>query len=376
MRERLARWQLILGQGATEGGENSAESPSPSSHDEQKNRGSTQQHLEQLLQSLYGGDGEGGDEDARPDIARWVGDLHHYFPDDVAQLMQRDMIKRLKLKTLLNDPLWLEQVEPDLILATQILALRRSLSAETLTSAKQVVQKVVDQLIKELKQPLLAAINGALHRATPNNRPKLHEINWHRTIRTNLKHYQPSEKALIPERLIGYGKKRPGLRELFICVDQSGSMAQSSVYAAIFASVISQLPALTTHLITFSTAVVDHTDHLDDPVAILFAGQLHGGTYIHRALAYCAPQITRPADTIFLLITDLYEGGDKTNMVAQLADLQGRGVQLIVLLALSDEGKPRYDEKSAEQLQARGIPTLACTPRQFPLLMGQLLAKQ
>src|SRR4029450_7077386 len=155
-----------------------------------------------------------------------------------------------------------------------------------------------------------AAGNGALNRAARINRPRHADIDWDRTIRANLKHYQAEHRTVIPERLIGYGRRRTAVqRDVVLCVDQSGSMAASVVYSGVFAAGLATMRSLRMSLVVFDTAVVDLTEDLHDPVEVLFGTQLGGGTDINRAIAYGQGLITRPRDTIFVLISDLYEGG-------------------------------------------------------------------
>jgi hypothetical protein len=120
----------------------------------------------------------------------------------------------------------------------------------------------------------------------------------------------------------------------------------------------------------FDTAVVDLTDKLSDPVDVLFGTQLGGGTDINRAIAYCQGLITRPRDSIFVLISDLYEGGLRDEMLARMSSLAASGVTVVALLALSDEGAPSYDHEHAAALADLGIPAFACTPDAFPDLLA------
>jgi Mg-chelatase subunit ChlD len=223
---------------------------------------------------------------------------------------------------------------------------------------------------------LRQAVQGALSRAVRNPRPRYHEINWGATIKANLKHYQASHRTIIPERLIGYGRRGQALKEIVLCLDQSGSMAASVVYAGVFGAVLASLKAVKTHMVVFDTAVVDLTADLQDPVDLLFGVQLGGGTDINLALSYCQQLITRPTDTILVLVTDLYEGGNEREMIKRAAALKAAGVTVVVLLALSDEGSPSFDRRVAEQLSALGIPSFACTPAKFPELMAAAIQGQ
>ncbi|HVU10209.1 MAG TPA: VWA domain-containing protein, partial [Phototrophicaceae bacterium] len=236
--------------------------------------------------------------------------------------------------------------------------------------------RVVDDLLKRLQSPMRQAVLGSLNRATRNRRPRHNEIDWNRTIRANLKHYQPEYKTIIPETRIGYGRKQMALREIILCVDESGSMAASVVYAGVFGAVLASLPAVKTHMVVFDTAVVDLTEALQDPVDLLFGTQLGGGTHIAKALAYCESLITRPQETILVLISDLFEGGAREDMLKQALTLIDSGVQLITLLALNDDGSPAYDHLNAAALANMGAPAFACTPDLFPDLMAAAINRQ
>ena len=220
------------------------------------------------------------------------------------------------------------------------------------------------------------AVTGALNRSMRSRNPRFREIDWHRTILKNLKHYQPDYRTVIPETRIGFGRKRRALRDIVLCLDQSGSMGTSVIYSGIFASVLASLPSLSTRLVVFDTSVMDLTDDMQDPVDLLFGVQLGGGTDINRALAFCQERITRPEETTLVLVTDLEEGGNSQAMRRRMVELVQSGVQLIVLLALNDEGAPFYDKSHAAFLASLGVPVFACTPDRFPDLMAAALNRQ
>jgi Mg-chelatase subunit ChlD len=311
-------------------------------------------------------------------VARWLGDIRTYFPASVVHILQKDALERLNLRQLLLQPELLEAITPDIHLVSTILSLSKVIPEQTKHTARQVVRALVEQLEQKLEGPLRQAIMGALHRAAYHRRPRYADMDWNRTIRANLKHYQPDYKTVIPERRIGHARRRPAsrLREIILCVDQSGSMASSVVYASIFAAVMASLPAVKTSLVLFDTAVADLTSELHDPVEVLFGAQLGGGTDIGQALTYCQSLIHRPNDTILILISDLYEGGNPDRLLRRVASLVDAGVQLITLLALSDEGRPSFNHQIAARLVALGIPCFACTPDRFPDLMAAAIKRQ
>ncbi|MDQ7906816.1 VWA domain-containing protein [Phytohabitans sp. ZYX-F-186] len=373
MDERSRRWRLVLGGAAEESlGE----------------LGGNEAAMDAALAALYdSGAADGSLEGGRrrsaglgasaPQVARWLGDIREYFPSTVVQIMQSDAIERLNLTSLLLEPEMLDAVEPDVHLVGTLLSLNRVMPDQTKDVARQVVRKVVDDLERRIADKTKAAVTGALNRATRINRPRHADIDWDRTIRANLKHYQPEYRTVVPERLVGYGRRTTAVqRDVILCVDQSGSMAASVVYSGVFAAVLASMRSLRTSLVVFDTAVVDLTDQLHDPVEVLFGTQLGGGTDINRAIAYCQELVTRPRDSIFVLISDLYEGGVRAEMLRRVAALVEAGVQVVVLLALSDEGAPAYDHDNAAALASLGVPAFACTPDAFPELMAAAIERR
>ncbi|MFJ5801416.1 vWA domain-containing protein [Streptomyces decoyicus] len=371
--ERLRRWRLVLGGGGADG-----------TGCELRGRDAA---MDGALASLYGrekgsgGKAPGGRRAAglgasAPGVARWLGDIRTYFPSSVVQVMQRDAIDRLGLSALLLEPEMLEAVEADVHLVGTLLSLNKVMPETTKETARAVVRKVVEQLEKKLAQRTRATLTGALDRSARISRPRHRDIDWDRTIRANLKNYLPEYRTVVPERLIGYGRAAQSVKkDVVLCIDQSGSMAASVVYASVFGAVLASMRALDTRLVVFDTAVVDLTDQLDDPVDVLFGTQLGGGTDINRALAYCQSRITRPTETVVVLISDLYEGGIRDEMLKRVAAMKASGVQFVTLLALSDEGAPAYDRDHAAALATLGAPAFACTPDLFPDVMAAAIEK-
>ena len=359
--ENIKRWRMILG------GQNDGTGVPLSGIDLQ---------MDQAMEALYDTDRKGGLGPSSPNVSRWLGDIRTFFPNTVVQVMQKDALKRLNLTEMLFEKEMLENVEPDVHLVATLMTLSRVIPDKTKATARLVVKKVVDELMKKLAQPMQQAVIGSLNRSARNRRPKHNEINWHATIQKNLKHYQPDYKTIIPETRIGYGRRRASLKDVVLCIDQSGSMGTSVVYSGIFGSVMASIPAIKTKMVVFDTAVADLTEELTDPVELLFGVQLGGGTDINAALTYCQQIITRPLDTVLVLITDLYEGGDQDAMRKRAAELTAAGVQSVVLLALNDDGAPMYDHANAQFFSNLGVPVFACTPDKFPDLMAAALSKQ
>ncbi|MFI9028613.1 VWA domain-containing protein [Streptomyces sp. NPDC053560] len=380
--ERMRRWRLVLGGGEGDG-----------TGCELRGRDAA---MDGALGALYGegpgagGPGGPGGRDGRkggvrsaglggsaPAVARWLGDIRRYFPTSVVQVMQRDAIDRLGLSALLLEPEMLEAVEADVHLVGTLLSLHKAMPETTKETARAVVRQVVEQLEKRLATRTRATLTGALDRSARISRPRPRDIDWDRTIRANLKNYLPEYRTVVPERLIGYGRAAQSVKkEVILCIDQSGSMAASVVYASVFGAVLASMRSLATRLVVFDTSVVDLTDQIEDPVDVLFGTQLGGGTDINRALAYCQSRITRPTETVVVLISDLYEGGIRHEMLKRVAAMKASGVQFVTLLALSDEGAPAYDREHAAALGALGAPAFACTPDLFPEVMAAALEKR
>jgi Mg-chelatase subunit ChlD len=372
--ERLRRWRLVLGAEAAD-------------HTGVTLEGH-EARMDTTLEALYGGAAAGGRSrrsgrtgglgGSAPSVARWLGDIREFFPSTVVQVMQKDAIERLDLTHLLLEPEMLEAFEPDVHMAGTILSLNKVMPERARETARMVVRKVVRELEERLAERTRSLIGGALDRSARVRRPRrLADVDWDRTIRVNLRHYLPSHRTVVPERLVGYGRRRQAVeRDVVLCVDQSGSMAASVVYSGVFGAVLASMNSLRTSLVVFDTSVVDLTGRLHDPVEVLFGTQLGGGTDINRAIAYCQGLITRPTETIFVLISDLYEGGVRAEMLKRVAAMLAAGTQVIALTALSDEGSPAYDRQNAGALAAMGVPAFACTPDAFPELMAAAVERR
>ena len=363
--ERLRRWRLVLGEEAQASCGLAGLSPED-------------RQMDEALAALYEADSRhslrGGSGASSPRVARWLGDIRRFFPSSVVSCKRR-----------------LRAPQPAQYAAPAGNARKRAARREprvhahvaaghhprkTKKTARLVVRKVVDALMKQLEEPMRTAVSGALNRAVRNWRPAMpRSTGTVRSGRTsNIGNRNTNHRS---ETLIGYGRKSQRASSgIILCIDQSGSMASSVVYSSIFGAVMASMPAVKTHLVVFDTAVVDMTEQLDDPVDLLFGVQLGGGTDINRAVGYCQSLIRDPRNTILVLISDLYEGGVEKNLLQRANELVQSGVQVITLLALSNEGTPFYDKALAAKLAGLGIPSFACTPDLFPGMMAAAIRKE
>ncbi|MDO3681043.1 VWA domain-containing protein [Paenibacillus ehimensis] len=372
----LQRWRLILGEASEE--KLAAYSQGEGLLDEET------KILDEALAAIYdetGGTGleadasPGGRSAGRgpssPKVAKWLADIRTFFPSDIVSVIQADAIERKGLTQLLFEPETLAQVKPDIRMVATLMALRGKIPEKTKDTARQLVKAVVEEIAKKLEHDIRQAVTGALNRRKHSPLPSLSGMDWKKTIRANLKHYDTETKRLIPERFYFFDRARRSKEwTVILDIDQSGSMADSVIYASVVGSIFASLPALDTRVVVFDTEVVDLTEQCaDDPVDMLFGIQLGGGTDINKSVAYCEQFITEPKKTLFILISDLYEGGNRSALIRRMGEMRQAGVQALCLLALSDSGVPSYDEQVAKSLAQLGIPCFGCTPDMLPELI-------
>jgi Mg-chelatase subunit ChlD len=363
------RWRLLLGEPAAESLSVELEG--------------LEVGMDQALAAVYDAETPTGDQPSArtgglgasaPQVAHWLGDIRRYFPTSVVQVLQRDAIERLGLTSMLLEPELLSTVEPNVDLAATLLSLNSAMPETTRATARVVVGQVLEQIERRIALRTRSAVSGSLNRGSRTRRPRLADVDWPATIGRNLQHYVPEFRTVIPQRLVGYARaSRSFSKDIIVAVDQSGSMAESLVYAAVFGATLASIRTVRTSLIAFDTEIIDLTEKLSDPVGVLFGCQLGGGTDINRAVAYCQKLISRPSETILVLISDLIEGGAPGEMVRRIAELVRSGVNLVALLALSDSGAPAYDHEHAVALADLGVPAFACTPDNFPDLLAVAL---
>ncbi|MGN7763723.1 VWA domain-containing protein [Paenibacillus sp. 22594] len=381
----VTRWRLILGQEAE---------ASLASYGEGGQLSLTEEELimDSALAAIYdetnGGGGSGnapsgrgkgaGTGHAALNLSKWLGDVRSYFPEDVVSIIQSDAMERRGWKQLLFEPELLAAVKPDIQLVGTLLSLKGKIPEKTKDTARMLVQALVDDLVKLLETDIRRAVTGALNKRQHSPLPSLSGLDWKRTIERNLKHYDQERRIIIPERFYYFDRARRSKEwTVIVDIDQSGSMASSIIWASVIGSIFASIPALNTRVVVFDTEVVDLTEHCaNDPVDMLFGIQLGGGTDIHKSVKYCEQFIEEPKKTLFIIVSDLYENGNQAGLVRRMRGLRESGVRTMTLLALSDEGKPSYDERLAGQLSRDGTPCFACTPALLPQLVEGALKGQ
>ncbi|MGC6587265.1 VWA domain-containing protein [Paenibacillus sp. Dod16] len=374
---QISRWRLILGQSAEPqlAGYSSGGSIQLSEEEMIMDRA-----LAAIYDNTDGGAEAGsaaagqraaGQGKSAPRLAQWLGDVRTFFPEDVVSIIQNDAMERKGWKQLLFEPEVLATVKPDIQLVGTLLSLKGKIPEKTKDTARLLVKAVVDELVQRLQEDIRRAVTGALNRRQHTPLPSLSGIDWKRTIQRNLKNYDADRKQIVPERFYYFDRARRSKEwTVIVDIDQSGSMAESVIWASVIGSIFASIPSLDTRVVVFDTEVVDLTEQCaNDPVDMLFGIQLGGGTDIHKSVAYCEQFIEEPKKTLFIIISDLYEGGNQAGLIRRMRELREAGVKTMCLLALSDEGKPFYDEQVAKLLSRDGTPCFACTPALLPQLV-------
>jgi Mg-chelatase subunit ChlD len=334
--------------------------------------------FDEALGFAYDENRRGGASGSRPYLPKWLGLLREFFPKEVIALIQNDAIERRNLTELLFEPETLPLLDKNVELVATVMAARGLVPDKAKDIARQIVKEVVDDLRRQLETEVRTAVLGAARRNSESPLPLARNIDWKKTIRRNLRGWDSARRRLVPDRIYFWSNQRRRHEwDIAIAVDQSGSMAQSVVYSSVMAAIFASLDVLRTRLVFFDTEIVDVTPLLADPVEVLFASQLGGGTDINRAVAYAQDHfIENPEKTIFLLITDLFEGGDAASLVARVRTLCDSKVKVLVLLALGDAGTPSYDHELAAQLAALGAHCFGCTPKLLVRVVEKIMTHQ
>jgi len=374
--EQLLRWRLLLGRSAQSSLEELSDNGGLVLSDDDS-------CMDEALQAIYDAVGPTHSENrdashgfSQPTLNKWLGDIRTYFKEDVVAVIQQDAIEQHGLDQLLLEPETLKHAQPNLSLVGTLLSLADRIPDKTKDTAREVIRAVVDELRKHLENDIRQAVTGALNRRAHSPIGSAASIDWQSTIRRNLQNYQPSISAIVPERVFFFSRSRQvNAWKVIVALDQSGSMADSVVYGAVTGSIFASLPALDTRMVAFDTEVTDLTEKCgDDPVDLLMGVQLGGGTNINKAVAYCQSLIDDPPKTMFLLITDLYEGGVEKKLLQRMKEIKDSGARAICLLALNDSGTPAFDKELAAKLEALGVPAFASSPGKLPELIHGVLS--
>ncbi len=325
---------------------------------------------DRALEFLYGreaGDGRntrGADlSAAQLSVPDWINQVHTLFPKQTIERLEKDALERYKIDEIVTNPAVLARATPSESLLKAVLRTKHLMNQEVLAMARQLVRRVIQELVEKLATPIRQPFFGARDRR-PSFVKVARNFDWRTTIRRNLKHYDSAARRLTIEttHFVSRVRRHVDRWRIIVLVDQSGSMMGSVIHSAITASIFFGIPILRPHLILFSTSVVDLAEDCIDPVETLMKVQLGGGTDIGQALAYASTLIDNPRRTIVVLVTDFFEGAPIHRLYSATRQLIESGVTLLGLAALGEEADPRYDRDVAGKMVELGAQVGAMTP--------------
>jgi uncharacterized protein with von Willebrand factor type A (vWA) domain len=368
----LERWRLVLGKPA-------AASLGPC-------QGEDTAAMDDALDWLYGREPglaerdvdsgrslEGGDAPSQLSVPDWINDVHRLFPKETIERLERDAVERYRIDEVVTNPAALRRVSASVPLLSAVLRTKHLMNPEVLAMARELIARVVRELMDQLATELRRTVSGTMDRRRRSPLRIARNLDFRKTLHENLRHWDPARRRLYLERPVFYSRTRRHNErwQLILLVDQSGSMADSVIHAAVTAACLHGLPSIKTHLVTFDTAVVDVTSEVDDPVELLMKVQLGGGTDIQKAVAYAQGLITDPRKALVVVISDFYEGASEELLVSRVRALVGQGTQVLGLAALDQQADPQYDRALAARLVKAGAEVGAMTPLQLATWVGE-----
>jgi uncharacterized protein with von Willebrand factor type A (vWA) domain len=360
-REALMRWRLVLGGDAQEGlgcGLDGVEAG------RDRALGYLYNREYRPGRNVRNAEKNAGLGDSQLSVPEWINEVHELFPKETIERLERDALERYRLQELVTNPDLLSRAQPSETLLRAVLQTKHLMNHEVLAIARQLVRKVIDRLMEKLTRPLRAAFLGARNRLRRTQYRVARNFDPRTTVRRNLAHYSADEKRLYIRNPYFYSrqKRQSEKWKVIVLVDESGSMVNSVIHAAVTAAIFVGIPALTTHLILFDTNIVDVSDHAGDPVEAIMKVQLGGGTDIGNAMKYAASLVENPRRTIVVLITDFYEGAPPERLLSVTAGLIESGVTVLGLAALDERADPSYDRELGAQMAGLGCHVGAMTP--------------
>jgi Mg-chelatase subunit ChlD len=358
------RWRLVLGRFAgdpLDGAMSGADRQMDHALDHVYGRAYARRGLR-----FTGAGGRGSLDPSQLALPDWLGEARRLFPDSVFETIQGHALERFGMTELLNDPETLRSLQPNVDLLRALVAFKGRANPGMRETIRTVARRVVDDLMRRFKTSLARAMSGVRRRSESSHRRAAVDFDWRRTIRMNLKNWDADRKVIVADRLRFMARGRRQLPwSIILCVDQSGSMLTSVIYAAVMSAVLTALPSVSVRLIVFDTSVVDLTERASDPVDVLMSVQLGGGTDIGKALSYCETQVRNPTRTILVLLSDFFEGAPPGRMIAAIRRLAEARVTLLGLAALDDAGEAVFDHGMAQKVASAGMKVAALTPDRF-----------
>lgn len=370
--EQLNKWRLMLGRYADDQlpfGDGSA----------------GMRRIDHVLDFLYSreyGEDEGvrspermgGSEDSHLTVSKWINEVNSLFPKETIEVLEKQALDRYGMTEILTDASVLEKLEPNQELLKLILQIKGMMTPKVLAAAREIIRRVVEELKRKMEQTIRQNLTGRIDKNNESAIASARNLDMKKTILQNLKHYDREKQRLVLEKVYFFARVKQQLTwRVVIAVDESGSMLDSVIHSAVMAGIFASLPMLETKLVIFDTNVVDLSDHVDDAVESLMSVHLGGGTYIGKAMQYCEGLITIPERTIFVLVTDLYEGFGPGEMFATAKNMVEAGVKVVILTALDKDAHPNYNRSCAAKMAALGAHVGAMTPGELAGWVGGII---
>ena len=374
--DRLRRWRLILGSEAQKRMEGMGDGPDLSQEDLMMDTALDAIYNRDMKFGFGGGAGKGA---SSPQISRWLGDVRTLFDKDIVKIIQSDAMERCGLKQLIFEPELLENIEPDMHMASMILTLKDQIPKQSKENAREFIRKIVEQINALLETDLKRAVTASINRKLHSPIPSASALDFQTTIRKGIKDYNTKLKKIIPQKYYFFERSATTAANKYtviLDIDQSGSMGESVIYSSIMSCILASMSAIKTKVVAFDTNIVDLSEKCEDPIDLLFGFTLGGGTDIEKSIKYCTKYIENPKKTIFFLISDLEEGANRAGLLRRLTQMKEDGVIVICLLAISDSGKPYYDANMAQRIANNGIPCFAAAPQMLPRLLEKAMKNE
>lgn len=370
-KQNLNRWRLILGKNSENHIDFSGSYSDNISYEDMENT------LDFLYSMEFGDDlmRLGGNGSSRLYTADWIAKVRKIFPKKTVEVLEKQAIEHFKLTEMLTDKEVLQKMEPNTDLLKIILQFKHMMKSDVIVEAKRIIKKVVDEISEKLNQDIRKSLLGKLNRNMPSNIKSMRNLDFKRTIQRNLKNYDTKNNLLVLKNVYFNSRtKRFNKWNIIIAVDESGSMLDSVIYSAVMAGIFAKLPMIDTKLIIFDTQIVDLSGYIEDPVEVLMGMQLGGGTDIANALNYCHSLCNNPHRTIFVTVTDLYEGGSVSTLLHTASDIISGGSKMVFITALDKQANPDYDRTIGQKLADLGAFVGAMTPEQLGDYIGKMIS--
>lgn len=308
-------------------------------------------------------------------VPKWISKVKKLFPKETVEIMQKQALEKYKLTEILTDENILKEIEPNIELLKNILTFKDMMSQNVKKLAYDIVKKTLEEIKNKMEVEIKKVFYGKKLPNSNTTNKILKNLDIKKTIRYNLKNYDIKNKTIFTDKLFfNQNIKKYNPYNIIILIDESGSMLDSVIYSSIMASIFANLPYLSIKLVIFDISVVDLSEHIKEPIDILFKVQLGGGTNIAQALEYAKKITFVPDKTIVLLISDLFDSNDYKLMYKNANDIIEAGSKLIVLTALDYNANSIYDKEAARYFSKIGAKVGALTPSKLSKWISDVIS--